>query len=159
ARQAVILQAIPDLIFRMSRAGEYLDVRASQEHLLYVPREAIIGHTVSELMPPELAQTIMRAIAQTLETGTLQVMEYDLSLPDGRRYFEARLVVSGPDEVVGMARDITELRQAELARAESEEALRQSEVRFRTLVQAAPVGVCILDEHGIFEEANESYAA
>jgi PAS domain S-box-containing protein len=158
-RQATILNAIPDLIFRISRAGEFLDVRASQENLLFVPREAIIGHTVSELLPPEVAQASIRAIAQALETGAPQVIEYELPLPGGQHHFEARHVVSGPDEVLCIARDITELRWAERARAEGEEALRQSEDRFRVLIEAAPVGICVMTAQGHFAAVNDAYCA
>jgi PAS domain S-box-containing protein len=158
-RQAVILTAIPDLIFRISRAGELLDVQASQESLLLVPREAIIGHTLSELLPPEVAQASVRAIAQALGTGTPQVMEYALPLPGGRRYFEARHVVSGPDEVLCIARDITGLRRAERARAAGEAALRQSEERFRVLIEAAPVGICVMTTQDHFAAVNDAYCA
>jgi PAS domain S-box-containing protein len=54
--------------------------------------------------------------------------------------------------VVVNARDITERLVAEAAQ-------RASEAHFRSLIQAAPVGICILDERGVFEEVNASYAA
>jgi two-component system, sensor histidine kinase and response regulator len=165
ARQAVILKAIPDLIFRITRAGEYLDVRANNDDLLFVPRETIIGHTVTELLPPEVADASLRSIAKTLETGTPQVLEYQLPVPDGVRYFEARLVVSGPDEILSMVRDITDQKRAEIARAEaeaarvrSEEALRQSEERYRHIVETADEGIVQLDLEGRLVLANQRIA-
>src|SRR2546423_5805312 len=165
ARQAVILKAIPDLIFRITRAGEYLDVRANKGDLLYVPREAIIGHTVTELLPPEVADASLRSIAQTLETGTMQVLEYQLPVPDGVRYFEARQVVSGPDEILSIVRDITDQKRAEIAHAEaeaarirSEEALRQSEERYRHIVETADEGIVQLDLEGRRGLANQRTA-
>lgn len=138
ARQARILQAIPDLLFRISRTGEYLDVRANDEHLLYVPREAIVGRTVGELLP----------------------------LPEGARHFEARLVVSGPDEVLGVVRDISAHQRAELGRAaaaaallRNAEALRQSEQRWRTLIEAAPVAITLIDRQGRRVLVNEAFCA
>jgi PAS domain S-box-containing protein len=127
ARQAVILNAIPDVIFRISRTGTYLDVRTSSEELLYAPREQMIGHTLADVLPPEVAEATLRCVARTLETGTPQVMDCQLAFPDGLRDFENRLVVSGPDEVLCIARDVTEHRQAERARGEAEAARLQSE--------------------------------
>src|SRR5579885_247743 len=127
ARQAVILNAIPDLMFRIGRPGTYIDVWTNSDDLLYVPREEIIGHTLADVLPPEVAEATLRCIARTLETGTLHVMECQLDFPDGPRDFENRLVVSGPDEVLCMVRDVTERKQAERARADAEEARLRSE--------------------------------
>src|SRR5439155_27121257 len=87
--------------------------------------------TVTELLPPEVADASLRSIAQTLETGTMQVLEYQLSVPDGVRYYEARLVVSGPDEILSIVRDITDQKRAEIARAEAEAARIRSEEALR----------------------------
>jgi PAS domain S-box-containing protein len=45
------------------------------------------------------------------------------------------------------------------ARKLAEAMLRESEDRFRTLIEQAPVGACIVDEHGIVEMANDAYCA
>ncbi len=45
------------------------------------------------------------------------------------------------------------------ARVQAEAALRESEERFRTLVETAPIGACITDEHGLFETVNSAYCA
>jgi PAS domain-containing protein len=89
-----------------------------------------------------------------------------LPVPDGVRYFEARLVVSGPDEVMAMVRDVTAQKRAEIARAAaeaaragSEEALRQSERTFRTLIEAAPIGTCVMTAQGRFTTVNDAYCA
>ena len=36
--------------------------------------------------------------------------------------------------------------------------LAQSEARFRTLVEQAPIGTCIVDEHGTVEAVNQALA-
>jgi PAS domain S-box-containing protein len=75
------------------------------------------------------------------------------------RYFEARLVVSGPDEVMTMVRDVTAKKRAEAARAGSEEALRQSERTFRPLIDAAPIGICVMTAQNRFATVNDAYCA
>ena len=50
-------------------------------------------------------------------------------------------------------------RRSRRARAAAEAALRESEARFRALVEGAPLGICILDERGCFEDLNHAYAA
>src|SRR5262245_28533746 len=120
-RQAeAMLAAMPDLMFRLSRAGEYLDCKISPDHELYVPPEQVIGKRLHDLMAPEMADAWLEWIAKALDSGQTQVYEYRMPTPQhGIRDFEARLLVSGIDEVLTIARDITERKQAE-------EALRRS---------------------------------
>src|SRR5262249_28350764 len=45
------------------------------------------------------------------------------------------------------------------ARRQMEEALRASEQTFRTLIEAAPIGICVFDAHERFEVVNDAYCA
>jgi PAS domain S-box-containing protein len=165
-RQAAILAALPDLVVRLSRRGEYLDVYANDDELLVAPPQSLLGRTVGEVLPPEVAEATLCCIVRTLETGTTQVLEYRLPMPQGPRYFEVRHVVSGPDEVLKISRDITaqkcaeaERAEAEISRSRSVEALRQSEQTFRTLVEAAPVAITLADLDGRRLAVNEAFCA
>jgi rsbT co-antagonist protein RsbR len=119
-RQAeAMLAVMPDLMFRLSRAGEYLDCKISRDHELYLPPEQIIGKRLHDLMLPETADAWLEWIARALDTGRTQAYEYRMPTPHGARDFEARLLVSGIDEVLTIVRDVTE-------RVQAEEALRLS---------------------------------
>ncbi|MEI7723573.1 MAG: GAF domain-containing protein [Bacteroidota bacterium] len=106
-----LLNAIPDLIFRMDRDGTYLDVKAPREDLYY-QTDSIIGKNNRDLSPPDFADLIEAKIYLTLEHGNMEVFEYELPLPGkGIRHFEARMVSNGPDEITAIARDITDWKQ------------------------------------------------
>ena len=65
---------------------------------------------------------IDRYIRKTLDSGEIQEFEYQMPVPNrGISDFEARMVVSGKDEVIAFVRDITERKLAELKIKESEE--------------------------------------
>jgi diguanylate cyclase (GGDEF)-like protein/PAS domain S-box-containing protein len=113
ATNRAILQATPDLMFRVSRDGVYLDFRANNDSKLYIPRGEIIGKNVSDSMPPDLVAPMLRNIAKTLDTGEMQVFEYQLLMADEVLDFEARLVVSGPEEVLTIVRNVTERKALE----------------------------------------------
>jgi PAS domain-containing protein len=102
ARNRAMLEAIPDLMFRISRDGEYLDFRARDEVKLYVPPEEFVGRNLREIMPPELTHAMLDSIGRALDMGETQVIEYSLPMADGVLDFEARLAVSGPEEVLSV---------------------------------------------------------
>jgi len=111
-RSRAILDAIPDLMFRLSRDGVYLDYKADNEDELYVPGKSLIGNNVRDILPPELAELTVQRTQETLDSGEPQIHEYQLSVPKGVRDYEARLVVSGDDEVLAIVRDVTDQKLA-----------------------------------------------
>lgn len=111
-RYEAILDAIPDLMFRISHDGKYLDLKGEGANLV-LDKEEIIGKNMRDLLPSDVAAITQEAIAKTLDSQSLQTCEYQLSTPLGIRDYEARLVVSGPGEVLAIVRDITERKQAE----------------------------------------------
>jgi two-component system, sensor histidine kinase len=113
ARQRAILQAIPDLMFRNRRDGVFIDYHAGTETNLYAPPEQFMGQPVTAVLPPDLAQQHMACTESVLTTGATALYEYTLSLDGEARWFEARAVASGPDEVLSIVRDITERKKAE----------------------------------------------
>ncbi|MEI6142129.1 MAG: PAS domain S-box protein [Mariniphaga sp.] len=108
-----LLDAIPDLMFRLNRQGVYLDYKAAKDDLAYV-KESIIGKKNSDMMSPEFSALIDEKIRVTLDTGKMVEFGYDLDLPvKGKCEFEARMVGCGNDEVVVIVRDVTERKKAE----------------------------------------------
>ena len=113
AKSKAILDAIPDLMFRISRDGVFLDYRAVGDNGLYVPGSEIIGSNVRDILPSEIADLVIHYVRKTLESGTIQIYEYQLPMPQGIRDYESRMVVGGEDEVLAIVRDITERKLAE----------------------------------------------
>ncbi len=113
ARNKAILEATPDLMFLYNRNGDYLDIQANAPGKLYLPREKLLGSNLGDLLPPEVSTPFLHKIARTLDKGEMQVYEYQLQVPEGLLDFEARMVVSGPDEVLCAVRDTTERKALE----------------------------------------------
>jgi PAS domain S-box-containing protein len=114
----VLLDAIPDLMIRMTKDGTYLDFWPAKNFKTIVSSSGFIGKSIYEIMPSEVSQQRMHYVEQALSTGSTQLYEFQL-IKDGNIYEqEARIVVCGEDEVLVIVRDIT-------ARKQAEEALRQ----------------------------------
>jgi PAS domain S-box-containing protein len=117
ARNTAILRAIPDLMFVIRRDGTYVDCHARTPSLLYLPPEQLLGRTIREVLPRDLADTLMAALERTCSTGEPVVVEYELDLGE-LHYFEARLVPAAHDQILTIVRDVTDARRArELNRA------------------------------------------
>ena len=150
ARYKAILDAIPDLMFRISRDGKYLDLKGEGANVT-LSREEIIGKHLQELLPSDVAAISQVAIAKTLDSGTLQTCEYQLSTPLGVRDYEARLVVSGQDEILAIVRDITERKQAEVK-------LQNLAKKFAKAFSCSPDSITISTlSEGRFIEVNDSF--
>ena len=141
-----LLDAIPDMIFRMNREGTYLDFKADKSDLYAQSEKTIIGKKNRDITPPEFADLVDRYIQQTLDSGEIQEFEYQMSTPKrGLRDYEARMVVSGKDEVIAVVRDITDRKQAE-------DSLRL----FRTLIDKSNDAIEVVDtETAQFIDVNE----
>jgi PAS domain S-box-containing protein len=106
--------ALPDLYFLTDADGTLLDYRARQGSSLYVPPEVFLGKRFDEVLPPTVAALFNANLALALATGELALFDYALPMPDGVRYYDARVnrVADGLGGVT-VIRDITDRRQAE----------------------------------------------
>ena len=112
-RNRALLDAIPDIICRLTPDGEFLDFRGGQSEDLVVPSEKHIGKNVREVLNAEAAKLFLDHIHKTLASGTTQVFEYHLETSKGFQEYETRLANSGPNEVLGIIRNIAERKRAE----------------------------------------------
>ena len=138
------LNALPDLLFEVDKEGRIYDYHSSSSNLLYAPKEEFIGKTVKQVLPEESAEIIMDAICQASKTGKHAGATYSLELSTGKHLFE--LSISSKDlpnasdsRLIVLARDITD-------RGHTEEKLKESEQRFRTIFENAMDGILLADQ-------------
>jgi signal transduction histidine kinase len=127
-RNRALLAAIPDLMFRVSSDGTYLDVAVDDPEGLLRPPEDLIGRNVRDVLPTDVADTWLASLERALKNGRMSTVEYELEVGGLTHYVESRIVPSGADEVVSIVRDFTEKRRAdaEVRRlAEEQAALRR----------------------------------
>ncbi|WP_190470878.1 PAS domain S-box protein [Aerosakkonema funiforme] len=145
-----LLRAIPDLMFRVAKDGTYLDCPDTRSFEPLIPRSELRGKKVDEVLPPDVAQQAMHSIEQALSTSKLQIFEYRLAINDRQQDFEARIAVSGAEEVLVLVRDITDRKQTEAA-------LRESEERFRKIFEEGPLGMAISNSNYRFLKVNAQF--
>ncbi len=112
-RIETIISAIPDLIFLVDSNGKYLDVLATgKEHLLYRPRDEIIGKHITDFFDNETSEKLLFLVKEAIRTQTLQSLEYELFLSSKKELYEARVMQAdfeefNNDTVIVIVRDIT----------------------------------------------------
>jgi len=155
ARLRGLVDALPDLMFRLRRDGTYLAVQAHDTDLLAAPPDELIGRTLHEVLPEDAAGRIATAIDRLGPDNSVETVEYELELEGGVRHFEARVSPIADDEAVLVVRDITERRERELQvrRLQTQLEVRLEELNrerelVRGVVQSSPSFFCVLEEAG-----------
>lgn len=108
ARNRAIVSALPDLLFRVDAQGTVLDFQTGTPHDLYRPPEEFLNQRIADVLPADVAGPTMDIIGQTLRGEPGLRLEYALPLPQGEQHFEMRVVEIAPNEVLVIARNVTE---------------------------------------------------
>ncbi len=130
-------------VHEMSSAGpgRLIEVNDRECDLLGYTREELLGLSIADLDAPEQRPRLPAIVRQLEETGQA-VFETDHLRKDGGRVpveISARLFeLHGRRVILSVVRDVTERRQAQ-------QALRESEERFRSLFEESPVALWHLD--------------
>ena len=117
-RLRAILSALPDLVFLIDEDGRYVEILSAASQLLAKSAGELKGRRFHDIYPKATADAFLALVRATLETGTMQAMEYQLTVPAGDRWFEGRTAVLPVDItekrcIVFTARDISDTKRAE----------------------------------------------
>ena len=144
----------PDLVVRHDRDGRYRFANPAFAQATGLSPTEVIGRKMAEFaFSAEHVALWERTLGQVFATGQSITVEFELKTPAGLRRFESRAIPEvGGDGAIASAlvvsRDITD-------RVASEHALRQSEERYRTLIESAIIGI-VVQQDGRVRYANSS---
>ena len=107
AHYRALLEAMPDLLFTLNRAGDVVDFHLPPGEHLLAPLDQLVGRNLCDLVPPPLATQVLQSIELAYRTGECATFEYTLPVAGETRYYEARLVVAEGNVVLALVRNIT----------------------------------------------------
>lgn len=81
-QMGLILEALPDPAFILSRSGKYVAVFGGRDTRYYHDGTGLVGLYIADLIRPEKANWFLEQIARALESRKLLVEEYELSNKD-----------------------------------------------------------------------------
>ena len=150
AQKRAVLNAIPDLIYRISVDGFYLECFSSNYVADLLPSDFDpISKHLSDVLPHNLANRKLHAIKQAIATDKIQSFEQQWNINGQIQYEEVQIVKVNDQEVLTIIRNVSD-------RKKSEEALRESEMRFRSVFDNAAVGISLARPDGIHLAVNQS---
>jgi PAS domain S-box-containing protein len=121
-RLQAVLDALPLPIFFKDASGAYRGFNVAFERYLGVPRERLLGRSVFDVAPRDLAEVYREADDRLLRSGGTQVYETRVQWADGacRNVVFHKAVLAGADGaaagLVGAMLDVTAQREAERSR-------------------------------------------
>lgn len=123
-----IVNAIPDLIIRLSREGIFRSFEGNTDEL-YWTEDEYLGQRIVDVLPEDSASHFMRTLEEAFRTGDIQYMMYELSSGPRLRYYEARMIHSFGDEAIAIVRNVTRKKK-------TEDELRRYQENLEALVEA-----------------------
>ena len=111
------LESFNDGVFEFDFEGTLLNFWGSGRGLLHPHARKALGRRTHEVMTEATFDPFRRAFARVLETGQTEDVEYVVQLPEGRRWFLARVTAvprtyRGRTTICLLARDITQEKNA-----------------------------------------------
>ena len=144
-----LVAAIPDPIFRIGVDGVYRGFKVDREEDLLTPPDEVIGYSVHERLPADIADSVLAAGRRAVEEQEPQHIEYSLDIHGSVHDYEGRVVACGPDEFVLIVRDFTE-------RTRQERELHRERDFSRAVVRSTPSFLALVDPEGILLGVNRA---
>jgi PAS domain S-box-containing protein len=129
-----LFSAMRDVVIVLDANGRYLEIAPTSTDQLYKPSEQMLGKTMHEVLPRELADYYLGCITEVLQKGAPMALEYQMEISGRNTWFSAMISPYSSDSVILVAHDITDRRQAR-------EALQASEARLREIGNNLPGGM------------------
>ncbi|MCU1273021.1 MAG: Chemotaxis protein methyltransferase CheR, partial [Bryobacterales bacterium] len=138
----LVIDGMPGLVAYIGRDLRYKFVNRNYAEWFHRPRAAIEEHTIAELAGEDWLDVIRAPLEEAFD-GKDVTFERSVAYPDAMRTVRSTYVPDrGPD---GSVRGLVVLVQDITAEARALQALRESEERFRQIVETASEGIWITD--------------
>ena len=107
------LAAMNDVILVTDWDGRYLKIAPTSPELLYKPGDELLGKTIHEVLPKDVADEIVSNVRCAIETKQAMSVEYSLNIGGQSRWFLGSLSPMPEGRALFIGRDITERKEIE----------------------------------------------
>ncbi len=149
----VLIENLPQKIFHKDRNSVYVSCNENYANDLKIKPDEIVGKTDYDFYPKELAEKYRADDKRVMESGVTEYIE-EKYIQNGQGVFVQTAKTPLKNEkgetigILGIFWDITERRQIE-------EALKESEERYRTMIEYSNDMIWVLDADGRYQFVNK----
>lgn len=146
-----LVESLSDFVFALDIHGRVLNVnRTAARNFGYEPEE-LIGQSIEKVVPPAVRKYVPESLSRIGKENLVQGISQYVAKDGGIHYLEYRTNLvdktGEPRFIVGVARDVTD-------RVLTKRALKESEAKFKILVESAHDGIAQFDTEGVIRFAN-----
>jgi PAS domain S-box-containing protein len=155
-----IIDALPIPIFYRDTHGVYQTCNAAYEKFIGINRQNIVGKTIFDIQPKNIAEIYARRDKELLESPGDQIFETKVKSSDGsvrNVIFQKSVIKNDAGEIIGIVGsifDITERKQAE----QKLERARESMIISSHMLHKIRAGIIIINTDFKVIDSNESFA-
>ncbi len=111
---STLLRAHPDSLLHINQDGRCLRYMPPKEINSFILQGDILGKNLTEFLPVEIAQQLIKYARLAFKSGTTQVFQFPICFDEQRQYQEARITTIGDKEFLVIMRDADLLEQAKI---------------------------------------------
>ena len=161
-RLETLIQEMPDVVYFKDATGRYVIVNRAFEAYSGKPASEVLGKTDADLVEPGIAEQCLRsdhAVWASRAAGTSLEQWPD---PAGRIVYYATHKAPIFDEdgelrgLVGISRDVTDIKEQEAALKARGQALARSEASLNSIVDKSPTPMLLSDADGTIVRMNDA---
>ncbi len=142
------IEHAPDGVFIMNKQGKYLDTNDAVSSITGYPKEELLEMTIHNLFTVACQEKWNTFLKQFFNTGTANADLPFLHKSGKTRWCSLHGVKLSEDQYLCFSKDITQNKAAA-------DALMKSEEKYRTLLNASPEGIIIVDTKGVITDVSE----
>jgi PAS domain S-box-containing protein len=155
-----IIDALPIPIFYRDLNGVYKACNIAQEKLLGLPKSEIIGKTVFDIQPYEIAEIYAQRDRDLLDSPGDQIYEAKFRDVGGKILdvvFNKAVIRNDQEEIIGIVGSIFDITQRKRAEQKLEKA-REAAVIASAMMHKIRAGIVIVDSELKIVDSNEAFA-
>jgi PAS domain S-box-containing protein len=145
-----IFSAFPDILFYVKADGTIEDYKANNFSDLYISTDLFSAKKIQDILPSEIGEKVYQAIHETINSQKTINLEFSLSMLEQEKFYDARFASISAEFAIIVIRDITEIKEAEANR-------RQSELEYQQILDAITDMVFVKNTNSQILWANKAF--
>jgi PAS domain S-box-containing protein len=138
----------PDGVFVADLTGRYVEVNEAASRMTGYSKEELLTMSLSDILPDEILEEGLAHFRKVIANGTSKSDLMYKHKNGSKRWWTVEAVKIDNTRFLGFTKDITERKMAD-------QALKISEEKYKTMLNASPDGILLLDLKGVITEVSE----